>query len=641
VHNLFLDDGAAQYLGEYWRSRPSFNSYACIALGVHFAWAAPYLIEKYKSANFRIEAPDFPLEFRALAYDYLRRIFIPAAILSSIIAIGVLSAHYARSDTLDIRFEQIRFGLLGFVLGTILIVLVSLVSVYLSSISRLKPSITFFAAFYAIITVALVWVKLIPAVSLFLLLSIIALIYFVVKAFPLSARLPAVAGIVLVLILINRFTKPLTFPGLEGYSDVHVDYEASNTDQGIDPVQALNAWRSRFGEKKPKLVLVATSGGAYRASFWTASILDQIVSRSRPDGATAGLADNIRLLTGASGGMVASAYFSATYPATPGRNPPSITETLTRDIKDGQGPEATRYWSKFPIPRDSLSPLSQHFIQKDIFRLFLPIGNKEDRGRVLEESWRSLHVPVGSLADAERSGLRPSLILSPVFVETGAPLYISNLNLGELITKSSGAREFFKMFPDSRSSFRLSTAVRMNATFPYISPIVHLPTRQTRSLVDAGYYDNYGISLATSYLSSPSIMKWIKENTSGVMVIQIRAFRTEAPISTNHASWTNCAGNVENDDNPGSFFWLTGPLEGVASSRSRSMHVRNDQELALIKKLYGQDFVQTIAFENTAQASLSWYVPEREMKCIRGELKSDYNEEAFGRLQEWWTAPDK
>ncbi len=64
----------------------------------------------------------------------------------------------------------------------------------------------------------------------------------------------------------------------------------------------------------------------------------------------------------------------------------------------------------------------------------------------------------------------------------------------------------------------------MNASFPYVTPAVSLPTTEPRRVVDAGYYDNYGVNIASSWLSQDVVQKWVKEQTSGVIVIQIRAF---------------------------------------------------------------------------------------------------------------------
>ena len=62
----------------------------------------------------------------------------------------------------------------------------------------------------------------------------------------------------------------------------------------------------------------------------------------------------------------------------------------------------------------------------------------------------------------------------------------------------------------------------MNATFPFLSPAVSLPTKNARRVVDAGYYDNTGVSVAAAWLYQYA--DWIVDNCSGVVVIQIRDF---------------------------------------------------------------------------------------------------------------------
>ena len=65
----------------------------------------------------------------------------------------------------------------------------------------------------------------------------------------------------------------------------------------------------------------------------------------------------------------------------------------------------------------------------------------------------------------------------------------------------------------------------MSATFPYVTSSVTLPTDPPRHVVDAGYYDNYGVNLATAWIVSHRL--WIKEHAAGVLVVQARAFRSE------------------------------------------------------------------------------------------------------------------
>ena len=70
------------------------------------------------------------------------------------------------------------------------------------------------------------------------------------------------------------------------------------------------------------------------------------------------------------------------------------------------------------------------------------------------------------------------------------------------------------------AGFRLLTAARMTATFPLITPAVYLPTRPAVRVVDSGFRDNYGVELAADWIFQNR--EWLKANTSGVVLIQIR-----------------------------------------------------------------------------------------------------------------------
>jgi hypothetical protein len=73
-------------------------------------------------------------------------------------------------------------------------------------------------------------------------------------------------------------------------------------------------------------------------------------------------------------------------------------------------------------------------------------------------------------------------------------------------------------------NLRMLTTLRMNATFPIVLPSVWLPTRPVVDVMDGGLRDNFGVENSLRFLSNMS--DWIKENTSGVIIIQIRDRQT-------------------------------------------------------------------------------------------------------------------
>jgi hypothetical protein len=102
-----------------------------------------------------------------------------------------------------------------------------------------------------------------------------------------------------------------------------------------------------------------------------------------------------------------------------------------------------------------------------------------------------------------------------------------------------------------------------------VTPTGIIPTDSPRQVVDAGYYDNYGVDLATALIFAHR--EWIAANTSGVLVIQVRAFRNEKQLKVLDQpvlsrGLVNTASNFV-DVLARGFRWLTSPVNGLAEAR--------------------------------------------------------------------------
>jgi hypothetical protein len=157
--------------------------------------------------------------------------------------------------------------------------------------------------------------------------------------------------------------------------------------------------------------------------------------------------------------------------------------------------------------------------------------------------------------------------------------------------------EFARAF-DRANGFRLATAARMSATAPMISPAVYLPSDPELRVADSGFYDNYGVDVAAAWLFRNRC--WLKANTSGVLLVQIRAMgRREMRTGVVPPA----AGFF-----PQFFkgFRLVGSVaEGAERSFSTGAIFRNDRLVAWLAELFnGRDhadpFFTTVVFENTA-----------------------------------------
>jgi hypothetical protein len=288
--------------------------------------------------------------------------------------------------------------------------------------------------------------------------------------------------------------------------------------------------------------------------------------------------------------------------------------------------------------------------------LMLPFG--ESRGRALESAWVRhtdglLGRTFGDLRQGEAEGWLPSLVYSPMLVEDGRRLLVSNLDLSALTSSEASSLvverhgdeprekalarlslsgvQLFQLFPLRQRAFPVAAAARMSASFPYVSPASALPTSPRVRVVDAGYYDNYGVDLAVQWLHAHR--EWVRACTSGVVLIQIRDHlgngrRTKLQVAP-----------VD-----GPLGGLTSPLEAVLRARESSMSFRNDALLSLVQdELNASEpcFFTTAIFELGETAPLSWALTDLDVARLENAAASPALRERVAAVREWLTAgPD-
>jgi hypothetical protein len=412
-----------------------------------------------------------------------------------------------------------------------------------------------------------------------------------------------------------------------------------------EPLRAMaERWRNEHkGNSKPRLVLVSTSGGGIRAAVWTAVVLEGL---ERELGTS--FRDHIRLFTGASGGMVGAALYVADFEGIPAGQRPLNPATGLRGISGD-------------LAKDSLRRTVQTMLLSDLPTLWQPGSVSWDRGREIERLWAEnapgtegrspFRKSFGELKELERQGRRPSLVFAPMLVEDARRLLVSNLDLLDL-TWTSGdvagsppfrtsypfpgapnrpllslsAVELFRLFPGAEAKFEVGTASRMNASFPLVSPGVSLPTDPPRRVVDAGYYDDYGVNLAAMWLIRHE--QAIREHTSGVVLVEIRAYRNgyarrhfqdKQTEKRDPDPSSGGAPRRDRDALQASLEWLSTPIEAVLNARERAAYYRNDELLDGVDKHFNRhqrDFFTTLAFECEVDAALSWTLPSSEARLI-------------------------
>ena len=288
------------------------------------------------------------------------------------------------------------------------------------------------------------------------------------------------------------------------------------------------------------------------------------------------------------------------------------------------------------IPVTSLRNVARHMALLDVWQMFWTrTTNLDDRGIALEKDWEALRIPFSTLREAERSGLIPSLVFSPMTVDDGRRLLISNLDFrfkripddplrvrDRLLPLTRGSSllnhdeetklsdysltglEFFKAFPNDsgENDILISTAARMSASFPFVSPAVNLPSEPPLRVADAGYFDNYGVDVAAAWLFLNR--QWLEDNTSGVLMIQIR----DALSSSERLGVPGPPG-VRARLLQGLQFFFT-PLDAVMQARYTSSLFRNDDRVSALSDLFtlrtgDRDFFTTAIFELSANLTLT------------------------------------
>lgn len=400
-------------------------------------------------------------------------------------------------------------------------------------------------------------------------------------------------------------------------------------------INILDSWSARQNVDKPKAVFLCISGGGQRAALWSMTVMSRLDSLLSGD-----LMNSAMLITGASGGMIGAAYYRELY-----------LRHQQGEVDDYNAPDYRQ-----DIAKDNLNPIIFSLLVNDLFlrsQYFEYAGRRyrRDRGYAFEQQLNlntrgMLDKPVMSYALPEYEAMVPMMIVSPTIANDGRRLYISAqpvsyMNLGidgaDDQGKISGV-DFMSFFRQQQSEeLRFLSALRMSASFPYITPNVELPSNPAMQIMDAGIADNFGISDALRFIYT--FREWLETNTSGVVLISIRDTRKNVDIqprttpsilqrlSAPISSVYNNLGNLQdvNNDNKIQFArqWFGAPLDVVAIEYDTYTNLDLKEYRTERQRLEGQE---------NERASLSWHLTSREKRNIEENINRIENREALNRI---------
>ena len=375
----------------------------------------------------------------------------------------------------------------------------------------------------------------------------------------------------------------------------------------------LENWKKKTGEEKPKLVILNTSGGGLRSALWTFTVLSN--ANEKLD---AKLSQNLQMITGASGGMVGAAYFREIQ--------------LRKDLKTIDGNTAI---FKERLSKDLLNRLSFSASTSDLFMRYKKVvyydkKYTQERGCEFEKELHQnlndyLEHPLGYYKEYEKSSSIPLMIFSPTIVNDGRRLLISSQNLSFMIGNDKKTTyeniDFQSFFKNNEPNhMRFSSVLRANATFPMIMPMMALPTKPEIQLMDAGIRDNYGGKVSVDYLFA--LNEWIAENTSGVVILEIRDTKR---IMSNE---------VYRELSLMDKLFL--PFGNLLTNFTRTQDLDQEQLTKLCETSFNFP-VDKVTFnlreDYNERISLSWHLTKREKQKIEAAFSSQENQTAFDKLK--------
>lgn len=215
------------------------------------------------------------------------------------------------------------------------------------------------------------------------------------------------------------------------------------------------------------------------------------------------------------------------------------------------------------------------------------------------------------------------IVFTPTIVNDGRRMLMSSQPLQFLTAMQNGHNyvsrtvenvDFQSFFKDNMpQNIRFSTVIRASATFPFVTPMITLPTSPGMQLMDAGLRDNYGGKLTIEVLYH--LQDWIQKNTSGVVIVQIRDTKKVLSDAT--------FGQVS------MFGKITLPFGNMYSNfpRTQDFDLEELFKVARAHLPFEVDVVQFSLREKVeGEISLSWHLSSQEKHKIQRAFYSELNQ---------------
>lgn len=385
-------------------------------------------------------------------------------------------------------------------------------------------------------------------------------------------------------------------------------------------IAILDKWKRRQHAARPYLYLVSVSGGGNRSANFTMNVLQRLDSISGGE-----LMRKTFLITGASGGMLGASY----YRELAALKSKCVLADDRKYVDD--------------ISQDLLNAVFTSFVARDLAAPAqkFSVGSYDyikDRGYAFEQkldhnTHGTLNRQLKDIADDERNARTPLMLFNSVVTRDGKKMVISTQPVSFLMRPPADpsstelpdpdAIDFSAFFKNQDPmNMRLLTALRMNATFPYVLPNVWLPSKPVIDVMDAGLRDNYGPETTIRFIQV--FRDWIEQNTAGVVLLQIR--------DRVAGGWDH---PYESTDITELF---TKPLLILQYNWYKMQDYNQNDLVSLMQQSLGRSF-HRISFQyapktEDAGAALNFHLTKRERLNIFEALDNDNNRAGFSQFMD-------
>lgn len=382
----------------------------------------------------------------------------------------------------------------------------------------------------------------------------------------------------------------------------------------------LENWKRKQKDSLPVMFIINTSGGGTRSATFTLNVLQRL------DSVTNGqLMPHTFLINGASGGMLGATYFRELY-----------WEKLKGHIKDLQDNSYSKN-----ISRDLLNPLFSSMISRDLvgpIRTFNVNGYTYTRDRAyafeqkLSDNTKGiLNKTLSQYKQAESDATIPLEFFNSMITRDGREMVIATHPARFLMQPYNDTAKVPLLDPDALDftsffanqdplNLRMLSALRMNATFPYVLPNVWLPTDPVIDVMDAGLRDNFGQQTSLRFINF--FKDWLQQNTSRVVLIQIRDRQL---------------GDWDRPYEPNSVLsFLTKPFLLLQNNWYRLQDYLQADQLNYLSRFFGTQFYKvSFQYDPTnpqSTAALSFHLTATEKIDIEAALNTTSNEHSFDEV---------